>query len=106
MRPETPEGWHAVDAACAAVTAFPPSNQVTASAWSIVAALSALREESKDTPEGYTAFNRTYVMGGSVRRQLARYAYEGVSSAYSRSAGQVPHNGVPSGIRWPLEGGD
>ncbi len=32
MRPATPEGWEAVDAAYAAVKSFPPREQVTATA--------------------------------------------------------------------------
>jgi hypothetical protein len=51
MRPETPEGWQAVDAAYTAVKPFPPRDRVTATAWAIVAVLSALREKRKDTPE-------------------------------------------------------
>lgn len=59
MRPETPAGWEAVNAAYAAVKAFPPRDQVTATAWAVVAVLSAMREKSKDTPEARTAFDRT-----------------------------------------------
>jgi hypothetical protein len=59
MRPKTPEAWHAVDAAYAAVKAFPPRDQVTATAWAVVAVLSAQREKSKDTPAAQMAFDRT-----------------------------------------------
>ncbi len=59
MRPATPEGWQAVDAAYAAVKTFPPRDQVTATAWAVVAVLSAMREKSKDVYEAQTAFNRT-----------------------------------------------
>ena len=59
MRPETPPGWQAVDAAYAAVKAFPPRDQVTATAWPVVAVLTAMREKSKDVYETRTAFNRT-----------------------------------------------
>ena len=59
MRPETPEGWQAVDAAYAAVKPFPPRDQVTATAWAVVAVLSALREKRKDGDEARTALNRT-----------------------------------------------
>ncbi len=59
MRPATPEGWQAVDAAYAAVKGFPPRDQVTATAWALVAVLSALRDKSKDVYEARTAFNRT-----------------------------------------------
>jgi hypothetical protein len=57
MRPQTPEGWQAVDAAYAAVKAFPPRDQVTATTWAVVAVLSAMREKSKDVSEARTAFN-------------------------------------------------
>ncbi len=59
MRPATPEGWQAVDAAYAAVKGFPPRDQVAATAWVLVAVLSAMREKSKDRAETRTAFNRT-----------------------------------------------
>ena len=59
MRPETPEGWQAVDAAYAAVKPFPPRDQVTATTWAVVAVLSAMHETSKDRYEARTAFNRT-----------------------------------------------
>ena len=59
MRPETPQGWQAIDAAYTAVKAFPPRDQVTATAWAVVAVLSAQREKSKDRYEARTAFNRT-----------------------------------------------
>ncbi len=58
MQPATPEGWKAVEAAYTAVKAFPPRDQVTATAWALVAVLSALREKSKDTPERRSEFNR------------------------------------------------
>jgi len=57
--PRPPQGWQAVDAAYAAVTPFPPRDQVTATAWAVVAVLSALREQSKDVDEARRAFNRT-----------------------------------------------
>jgi hypothetical protein len=59
MRPTSDQGWQAVDAAYAAVKPFPPRDQVTATAWAVVAVLSALREKSKDGYEARTAFNRT-----------------------------------------------
>ncbi len=59
MRPETPEGWQAVNVTYAAVRAFPPRDQVTATVWAVVAVLSALRETSKDRYEARTAYNRT-----------------------------------------------
>ena len=59
MRPTSDQGWQAVDAAYAAVKRFPPRDQVTATAWAVVAVLSALREHSKDVYEARTAFNRT-----------------------------------------------
>ena len=72
MRPATPAGWQAVDAADAAVKAFPPHDQVTATAWALVAVLSALREKRKDGDEARTALNRT---GGEalayLRHQIA-----------------------------------
>ncbi len=46
-------------AAYPAVHAFPPRDQVTATAWAVVAVLSALRETRKDRYEGRTAFHRT-----------------------------------------------
>jgi hypothetical protein len=58
MRPETPDGWRAVDAAYATVKEFPPRAQVTATAWAVVAVLSAMREQSKDLYEARMAFNR------------------------------------------------
>ena len=39
MRPTSDQGWQAVDAAYAAVKLFPPRDQVTATAWAMVAAL-------------------------------------------------------------------
>jgi hypothetical protein len=59
MRPSSDQGWQAVDAAYAAVKAFPPRDQVTATAWTVVAVLSAQREKSKDIYEARAAFNRT-----------------------------------------------
>ena len=59
MRPTSDQGWQAVDAAYAAVTPFPPRDQVAATAWAVVAVLSALREQSKDVDEARTTFNRT-----------------------------------------------
>ncbi len=59
MRPATPDGWQALDAAYTAVKAYPRRDQVTATAWTVVAVLSALRETSKDVYEARTAFNRT-----------------------------------------------
>ncbi len=59
MHPETPDGWRAVDAAYTAVKAYPPRDQVTATAWAVVAVLSAMREKSKDVYEARTVFNRT-----------------------------------------------
>ena len=59
MRAETPQGWQAVDAAYAAVKPFPPRDRVTATAWAVVAVLSAMREKSKDVYEARTTFNRT-----------------------------------------------
>jgi len=47
-----------VDAVYAAVKAFPPRDQVTATVWAVVAVLSALREQSKDVYEARRAFNR------------------------------------------------
>jgi hypothetical protein len=58
LRPETRQGWQAVDAVYAAVKAFPPRDQVTATVWAVVAVLSALREQSKDVYEARRAFNR------------------------------------------------
>jgi len=40
------------------VKEFPPRAQVTATAWAVVAVLSAMREQSKDLYEARTAFNR------------------------------------------------
>ena len=59
MRPSTPQGWEAVNTAYQAVHDYPPQDQVTATAWAVVAVLSALREKSKDVYEARTAFNRT-----------------------------------------------
>jgi hypothetical protein len=59
MRPISDQGWQAVDAAYAAVKRFPPRDQTMATAWAVVAALSALREQSNDVYEARTAFNRT-----------------------------------------------
>jgi hypothetical protein len=59
VRPETPAGWEAVNAAYASVKPFAPRDQVTATAWAVVAVLSAMREKSKDTPEARTGFDRT-----------------------------------------------
>ena len=59
MRPSTPQGWGAVNSAYRAVKHFPPHDQVVAAAWTVGAVLSALREKSKDRPEGRTAFDRT-----------------------------------------------
>ena len=59
MRPSTPQGWEAVNAAYRAVKDFPLQDQVTATAWTVAAVLSALREKSKDTPAARTAFDRT-----------------------------------------------
>ena len=58
MRPTSDQGWQAVDAAYAAVKPFPPRDQVTATAWAVVAVLSALREQSKDVDKARTAFHR------------------------------------------------
>ena len=41
------------------VKPFPPRDQVTATAWAVVAVLSALREQSKDVDAARTTFNRT-----------------------------------------------
>ena len=41
---------------------------------------------------------RTLSWGTLLRRQLDSWVYDEVSSAYARSVGQVPHNGVPRGI--------
>jgi hypothetical protein len=43
MRPVTPQGWQALDAAFTAVKAFPPHDQVTVTAWAVVAVLRAMR---------------------------------------------------------------
>ena len=59
MRPTSDQGWQAVDAAYAAVKPFPSRDQVTATAWAVVAVLTAMREKSKDVYETRTAFNRT-----------------------------------------------
>jgi hypothetical protein len=59
MRPTSDQGWQAVDAAYAAVKPFPPRDRVTATAWAVVAVLSALREQSKDVYEARRAFNQT-----------------------------------------------
>lgn len=59
MRPSTPHGWEAVNNAYRAVKDYPLSDQVVAAAWTVGAVLSALREKSKDTPNGRTAFDRT-----------------------------------------------
>ncbi len=59
MRPTSDQGWQAVDAAYAAVKAFPRRDQVTATTWALVAVLSALREPSKDRAETRMAYNRT-----------------------------------------------
>jgi len=59
MRPATPEGWEAVNTAYRAVKDFPLHDQVIAAGWTVAAVLSALREKSKDTPAGRTAFDRT-----------------------------------------------
>ncbi len=59
MQPSTPEGWEAVNAAYGAVKAFLPRDQVTATAWAVVAVLSAQREQSKDIYEARVTFNRT-----------------------------------------------
>ncbi len=59
MRPATPAGWQAMDAAYAAVKPFPPRDQVTPSAWAIIAVLSALREKSKDTPAARATFDHS-----------------------------------------------
>jgi hypothetical protein len=59
MQPTSDEGWQAVNAAYAAVKPFPPRDQVTATAWAVVAVLSAVREQSKDVYDARTAFNRT-----------------------------------------------
>jgi hypothetical protein len=59
MRPLSDQGRQAVDAAYAAVKPFPPRDQVTGTAWAVVAVLSAMREKSKDVYEALTAFSRT-----------------------------------------------
>jgi hypothetical protein len=59
MRPTSDQGWQAVDAAYAAVKPFPPRDRVTATAWAVVAVLSALHETSKECDEARTAFNQT-----------------------------------------------
>ncbi len=72
MQPATPEGWKAVEAAYTAVKAFPPRDQVTATAWTLAAVLSALREKSKDTPERRSEFNRTCDEAlAYIQRQIA-----------------------------------
>ncbi len=72
MQPATPEGWKAVEAAYTAVKAFPPRDQVTATAWALVAVLSALREKSKDKAETRTAYNRTCDEAlAYIQRQIA-----------------------------------
>jgi len=58
MRPSTPQGWEAVNTAYQAVHDYPPQDQVTATAWAVVAVLSAMREKSKDVYETRAAFNR------------------------------------------------
>lgn len=59
MRPTFDQGWQAVDAAYTAVKPFPPREQVVATAWAVVAVLSALREASRDRYEARATFKRS-----------------------------------------------
>jgi hypothetical protein len=61
MRPSSPRGWQAVNAAYAAVKPFDPPDQLTAAAWAVVSVLSAMRERerARGTPEEQAAFDRT-----------------------------------------------
>jgi hypothetical protein len=59
MMPSSPQGWKAVHSAYAAVKDFELHDQTVASAWTVVAVLSAQREKSKDLYEARAACNRT-----------------------------------------------
>jgi hypothetical protein len=61
MRPSSPQGWEAVNAAYAAVKPFELPDQLTATAWAVVSVLSAMRERerARGTPEEQAAFDRT-----------------------------------------------
>ena len=82
MRPTSDQGWQAVHAAHAAVKPFPPRDRVTATAWAVVAVLSALREQSKDVYEARRAFNRTCDEAlAYLQQQIASLRFQTIRSA-------------------------